>query len=490
MSSRPLLSVLILGLGCACRVGPDYAPPEVEVAERFGEGRDDLADAPVDAWWEGFDDPLLQALVEEAFAANHDVRASLERVRVARALRRVESSGYWPQVGVGAGYTWDRISEGNPRFGPAVEAGLFPRDIEYWDVGFDVAWELDVFGGTARGVEAATAELQAEELERGALMLSVAAEVAREYVELRANRERLRLFEGRVEDERARNAVLARQRDGGYVPATTVMRGRAAVLDLESRVPTLEAEVRAGEFRLAVLLGRRPDEGVPELADAGALPAAPAGVPLGLPSDLLRRRPDVLAAERRLAAATAQVGVATADYYPKFWLTGSPYLEARDFEDLFQSSSTGWKFGPAVEWNLFSAGRVDARVDAAEARRAEAGIAYEATVRRAFEEVESSLVRYGKATESLAHQGEAVALLRRNEAVQARRRDAGIATELERLDSRIDAAVARLALVDREELVWTQRVALHKALGGGWPSAERVAREAAARDTQVEGGDS
>jgi NodT family efflux transporter outer membrane factor (OMF) lipoprotein len=420
---------VLLPIACcgACRVGPDYTPPEPPVAERFDAAVDADAAEPVDAWWTSFGDPVLEACLEEAFAANHDLRASLERIRAARALRQVEASRLLPQVEAGAGYAWDRISENNSRFGPAVQQGFFPRNIDFWEVGFDVSWELDLFGGVARGVEAAAAELEAQEYERGARMLTVAAEVAREYVELPGWRARRELLGRQIAVQERRAAVLRQQSDAGLRPIGDALRADAALEDLRAQAPRMAAEERAGEVRLAVLLGRRPEDGVPELAEPRALPAALGRVPVGLPSSLLLRRPDVRAAERRLAARSAEIGVAEAERFPRFWLTGSPFVQAEDFDDLFRSSSSGWTFGPSLSWSLFDGGRAAARGAAAEALHAEASLEFEGTVNRVLQEVESSLVRYGRQAETLAH-----------------------------------------------------LVTLHKALGGGWAAAEQVAALAVA----------
>ena len=486
MRANPLLPCSLLVLLGSCTVGPDYEPPEVEVPATFDAAEGASDEPPIDAWWRSFEDPALTACVEEAFAANLDVRASLERIRAARAMRSMEASDYWPQVNAGAGYTVDRISGNNPRFGPAVQAGVFPRDIEYFDVGFDVAWELDVFGGTRRAVEASTARLEAEECRRGVLLLSVAAEVARNYFEVLGNRERLRLLSEQVAAQEERVAILEQRQGGGLIPADRILQARAQVRRLESRRPGLEAEVRAGTYRLAVLMGRRPEAGVPELDDGRPLPTGHTAVPIGLPSELLRRRPDVYAAERQLAAANADIGVATAELFPKFFLTGSPFLQAENFGDLFTSDSSGWLFGPSVSWNLFSAGRHRARIEAAEALEREAALEYEATVNRVLEEVESSLVRYGKDAESLRYLADAAAAQDRNAAIQDLRHGQGIVERLDALESRAQALDADQARLDQEVRLLTRLVALYKALGGGWYEAESVSLAAAGSGSEAE----
>jgi multidrug efflux system outer membrane protein len=472
---RSLPRLVWLAAIAGCRVGPDHAAPEPAVAERFDADVEADAAEPVDAWWTTLGDPALEACLEQAFAANHDLRASLERIRAARALRQVEASRLLPQVGVGAGYAWDRISENNPRFGPAVQQGFFPRNIDFWEVGFDVAWELDLFGGAARRVESAAAELEAQEYERGARMLTVAAEVAREVVELRGWRARRELLERQIAVEERRAAVLRQQSEAGLRPAGDALRGGAALEELRAQAPRMAAEERAGEYRLAVLLGRRPEEGVPELAQPRALPAALGRVPVGLPSSLLLRRPDVRAAERRLAARSAEIGVARAERFPRFWLTGSPFVQAEDFDDLFSSSSSGWTFGPSVSWNLFDGGRAAARGEAAEALHAQARIEFEGTVNRVLQEVESSLVRYGRQAEALAHLDEAARLEARRADLEAERHTRGITATLELVEAQAGALARERLRLDGQVELLTRLVTLHKALGGGWSAAEAAA---------------
>jgi multidrug efflux system outer membrane protein len=226
-------------------------------------------------------------------------------------------------------------------------------------------------------------------------------------------------------------------------------------------------------------MGRRPQAGVPELGEAAALPAARERVPVGLPSELLRRRPDVLAAERRLAAATADVGVAAADRFPRFFLTGSPYLQAESFADLFSSASTGWLFGPSLSWSLFSGGRTEALVEASEAWRAQALLEYEAVVSAVLEEAEGSLVRFGKDAEALRLLSAAAETAGRGARLRELRHERGIDERLAVLDARALWLDARRRSLDQEVLLLTRLVALHKALGGGWAAAEAAAIAAA-----------
>jgi len=473
--------LLLPGLLVGCRVGPDYVPPQAQPPPAFrnGGGAGDPGGLPEDAWWRTFSDPVLTSCVEEALRANHDLRASVERVRLARAMRRMDSSRFYPRVDGRVSYTVDRLSENNPRFQDAVRAGFFPRDVEYWNAGFDVTWELDVFGGTQRRVEGAVARIEGEQFRRRALMLSVAAEVARTYFELRGNQQRLGLVQDGVATGGARTRILQLKQQAGLLPGSRVRQSEAQVEQRRAMVPTLQAEIEAARYRLAVLMGRRPADPVAGLDEPGPLPVAEGRVPVGLPSELLLRRPDLLSVERQLAAATADIGVAKADFFPRFFLTGSPNLQSGDFTDLFSGASSAWTFGPSVQWKLFSGGRNQAQLEAARAQRAQVFIEYEATVNRVLQEVETALSRYGRAAVALCHLEAAGESLERDLEARTSREQSGLAGKLDVLEARAVWLDARLGQVDQAMVVLNHLVSLHKALGGGWQTAEALAAAAA-----------
>jgi NodT family efflux transporter outer membrane factor (OMF) lipoprotein len=468
-----LISCLLVG----CRVGPDHVVPETNPPATFADagGGGDSTRTPDDAWWRSFADPTLTACVEEALRANHDLRAAQERVRIARAMRRMDSSRFHPQVDGRVAYTVDRLSANNPRFQDAVEAGFFPRDVEYWNAGFDVTWELDVFGGTRRRVEGAVARIEEEQFRRRALMLSVAAEVARTYFELRGNQARLGLNREQVTTGEGRTRILQARQEAGLLPGSRVRQSEAQVEGQRAMAPGMEAEIEAARYRLAVLMGRRPTDRVPGLEEAAALPRAEGRVPVGLPSDLLLRRPDLLSVERQLAAATADIGVAKAQFFPRFFLTGSPNLQSGDFTDLFSGASSAWTFGPSVQWRLFAGGRNQAQLEAARARNAQVLIEYEATVNRVLQEVETSLSRYGRGAVALQHLARATASLQRDRDARALRAQSGLTGKLEVLEARTAWLNARTAEVTQRVVLLNHLVSLHKALGGGWESAEALA---------------
>ena len=332
-------------------------------------------------------------------------------------------------------------------------------------------WEIDVFGGTRRRVEGAVARIEEEAFQQLALMLSISAEVARNYFEIRGNQQKLAIIVAQIENEASRIQILQNQHRSGLIPASQIINSQVRKQELESLKPTIEADIKAGQYRLAVLMGRRPEAAIAGLDIIHPLPTSGGQVPVGLPSDLLRQRPDIRAAERKLAAATADVGVAKAEFFPRFFLTGSPGLQSGDFADLFSSSSTAWMFGPKVSWKLFSGNRNKAQLETSDARQTQASIEYEATVNKALEDVESNLVRYGNNAVSLRFAVEAMNTRRRDLEIQTIRHESGLTDALA-------VAASKAAWLDSKwnQLEWqvnllTRVVALYKSLGGGWADA-------------------
>jgi NodT family efflux transporter outer membrane factor (OMF) lipoprotein len=389
-------------------------------------------------------------------------------------MRRMESSRFWPDIDANLAYTVDRLSENNPRFQDAIRIGLFPRDVEYWDTGFDVNWEIDVFGGTRRRVEGAVARIEEEAYQQQALRITVAAEVARNYLEIVGNQQKLEILEAKIANEEKRIQVLQQKHRCGLIPEKQIFKNQSRKQEFQSLKPKLQADIQAGQYRLAVLMGRRPEKIVTDLKVNRPLPISEGQVPIGLPSDLLLRRPDILAAERKLAAATADIGAAKADFFPRFYLTGSPKLESGDFSDLFNSASTAWMFGPKVTWKIFSGARNKAQLETARAVREQTFIEYEIIVNKALEEVESSLTRYGKDAQSLHFVTAAMESKQKELDIQFMKHQTGLSDYIVVADSRREWLDAKWNRLGQQVVVLTRVVALFKSLGGGWSQAREI----------------
>ncbi len=463
---RVALGAVWLGLSACAAVGPDYTPVAPAVAAEWGAQQQatEIAAAPLERWWTAFEDPLLDSLVERACAANPELELAAARLAEARGALGVAQSARLPQIDLNAAYDRSRRSTENLGGGPFFGR----RENDLWDAGFDARWELDVFGGLRRGVEAALADAQALEEAQRAALVSVAAEVARNYVELRVLQQRLAtaLLRIDVQDETAQIVVL--RADAGVASDLDATRARALVASARSDQPGLEAQVQARIHRLGVLLGVEPSSLASELNAPAPIPLAKLSLAVAQPLEVLARRPDVRQAERACAAASARVGAAVAERYPRISLGAAFGWLANQSEDLLHSSAVAASLRPGVSLPLFDGGLRRAQVDAANAREEQALAAHRASVLGALEEVENALVSLGASSRTRASLREALGE-QRQAAQFARELYVGGVTDFLTV---LDAERERFALEDRflvsEGDVALQFVALAKALGGGW----------------------
>jgi len=459
--SRNLLPLLLAG----CAAGPDYRPPEVAAPEvwsaaesaRVSQGAADLA-----RWWRVLDDPTLDSLMERAAAANLDLAIATARVRQARAEAGFARGELLPEVDARASAGRQRVSENG------VLGALPDPESDLYSAGFDARWELDLFGRLRRRVEAADAEVEASVEDRRDVLVSLLAEVARAYVELRANQRLAAVVRENAASARTTVELTRTRLASGLASELDVARAEALLATTEARLPEVEGAARVAMHRLAVLLGLEPGALVAELEPVRPIPAAPERVLVGLPSELLARRPDVRAAERRLAAATARLGSAEAERYPSLSLSAAFGLESLSSGTLADAASRAWSIGPALRWPIFAGGRIEADVEGADARLEEARHRYDQAMLVALEDVENALVGYLRTWDqrrSLAS------------AAEAGRRSVRLADDLYRngLSDFLDVLDAERALYDaelelaRSEAAATLRVVtLYKVLGGGW----------------------
>jgi NodT family efflux transporter outer membrane factor (OMF) lipoprotein len=463
-TGRRLVWAALAAVTAGCTVGPDYRPPAVDVPAAWSAAPEQGAPAPSApmAWWQAFDDPVLDGLVERALRANLDVQGAQARLRAARASLGIAAGARWPAVDASGAARRERESANAPALDvPGATDNLF-------QAGFDAHWELDLFGGTRRAVEAVAADLGAAAEARNGAVLSLLAEVTRTYIALRAGQRQLALArDARADAEDAVGLARARYR-GGLAAELEVAQAEAQVAAIAAQIPPLETAQRAAAYRLAVLLGATPGTLDAELEVAAPIPSAPAGLPAGLPSDLLRRRPDLRRAERELAAATARIGVATADLYPRFSLLGGAGLASDSAGDFFDWGSRFWSVGPALRWPIFQGGRVRATIEVRDAQQQQALIAYRQALLTAFEEVENAIVAYTRERARRATLAEAT-LASRRAADLARGLYTGGLTDFRAvLDAQGRLYAAQTALAQSDAALATDLVALYKALGGGW----------------------
>ena len=470
MSRSVILAALLLG---ACTVGPDYAEPQMAVPASYLESPTG-GETNLDHWWQGFGDAQLTGLVERALTANLDIEMATARIREARALERVAGAGASPQVAAQASVNRQRISENAiplpPGAGSGSGVGIFGlpgEEFTTFRAGFDASWELDLFGRNRREREAAEARTGSAVWSRRDAQVSVAAEVAAAYLRLRTYQARQANAEAELARlQRFEQLVDARAR-GGLVTGQDLEQQKSERAAAAAAVPVLEAQARAEIHALGVLAGQSPDALAAELAPAAGLPSTPV-VPAGLPSELLRRRPDVRAAERDLAAATADIGVAVADLYPRFSLTAAPAMVSTALGSLLEWGSHSFSAGAALDWPIFDGGRRKANIEVQNARKEQAMIAYRRTVLVGLQDVEDSLSQLAGDLQKLAELEQAYAKASRAEEIARTRYRGGLVT----LSDVLVAQARRLSLeeqvIDTKGAIARDTVALVKALGGGW----------------------
>lgn len=486
VSSRVLsLATLALAAGTVvslsgCKVGPNYGgPPVVETPATFAAvpaakptdvtTTPALEEAKLGEWWKTLGDEQLSTLVDRAIASNLDLKLALSRVREARAARGAVAADWFPAVGSGASYSRSRSSSNTqPGFGAQQSSG----GVDNYNVGLDASWEIDFWGKTARAVEAIDAEIQQTvELRRDVLVL-VLAEVARSYIDLRGLQERLAVVNRAVGVQEESLKLTESRFKAGLVGELDVAQAKAQLEIRRSQVPGIRSGIDISINRLSVLLGKPPRALAEELTPAKSLPTAPTTVGVGLPSELLQRRPDIRAAERVLAARTARIGVATADLYPSFSITGALGLQSSQFGSWFDMGSRYWSVVPGVRWPVLDWGKIRSNIDVRNEQLAQSLISYEQTVLASFEDVEGSLLRLVSSQEQYA------ALWR---AVEASRRAVQLAQDLYQtgnVDFRTVLENQR-TLYDAEDQAvvshagsLTNLIALYKSLGGGWEQME------------------
>jgi outer membrane protein, multidrug efflux system len=485
-SSVWMIPTICLALwGCA--VGPNYKAPKVDAPDQFSEigsatqpttepaaGPSTQASTRPDyqSWWETLNDPELNCLIARAVQTNPDVLAATARIREARGERGVVTSGLFPQINATGSYTHTRDSQNLPGIselsGGSSGFQFSGLEADLWQAGFDATWEIDVFGGTRRAIESASANVQAAVWDRRDVLVSLLAEVAVNYIELRGSQRELQIAQGNLGSQQQTLDLTRRRAEGGLVPYLDVAQQEAQVATTAATIPTFEAQIRLAIHHLGVLLGESPGALSDELSVVAPIPVGPSSVPPGVPSELLRRRPDVRRAERQLAAATAQIGVAVADFFPQFSVTGAMGTASQQIKKLFDYTSRSYDIAPGVTWDIFDAGKVYSNVKVQNALQAEALQTYRKAVLQSFQDVDDSLVSFNREQVRLQALREAVVANQRAVDLSTELFEKGSADFLSVLDAQRSLFAAEDAMAQSEEQVSANLVSLYKALGGGW----------------------
>lgn len=465
ISLAPSLAAWILA---ACTtVGPDHEEPTIELPPAWHEASLPAASEESGPWWQRFGDPILDGLVERALDQGLDLREALARVEEARALRGVAGAQRLPSLDASLAYVRRGESDNSP-------FGAFVPDTSLYSMGLDAAWEVDLWGRVRRSVEAADADYAATVEDARAVAVTVAAETAFSYVDLRAFRSRLAIARRNVELQEQTLELVRGRFDAGLVGERDLAQALTILESTRARLPALEIGARSAENRLAVLTGVAPGTGTDEWSEERAIPVPPLAIAVGVPADLLRRRPDVRRAERDLAAQVARIGVAEAERYPQLTLSGNLGLESDDLSDLFESDSGVFGIGPSLRWNLFDGGARRGRVEAQDARAEGARVRWERAVLVALEETENALTRFAREQSRRASLGEAAVQARNAIELAQTQYVEGLTDFQAVLDSQRTLADLEDELAQSEASIATSAVALFKALGGGWEARPDV----------------
>ena len=468
-----IVSVLIQG----CMVGPNYNRPPVPQQNGWQTVKGAAPQQPDDVrWWRSLNDPQLVKYIEQAISGNQNIKEAEARVREARALRGVAAASLLPQVNGNALFNRSLTSDTAGIISELPKNLISQVNFEQnlFQAGFDASWEIDIFGGRRREVQAASARAQSSIENYRDVMVSVIAEIARNYVELRGAQRQLDIAEkNRGIQEETLSLVKIRQ-DSKITSDLEVEQAKAQLERTRGSIPPLEASIRGSAYRLAVLTGQPPNALLDDLLATSPIPNPPDIVPVGLPSDLLLRRPDLRRAENDLRAATEDIGASTADLYPRFYLTGYAEPQSAKFVDLFRANSFAWSVGPTISWPVFQGGRIRSNIAATEARRDEALARYRQAVLTAMEDVETSLVGY--AEHQVERERLALSVKSQSRAVElARKRfETGIRDFLTVLDAERQLRDVENSLALSETQVLVNLISLYKALGGGWQQTDDV----------------
>lgn len=458
------ISILLAVLVAGCKVGPNHAKPAAIVPEKWVEAPADPSTPPVPSipvvksadiskWWEVFNDPVLTSLIDRAVLANLDLAVADTRIRSARASRDIAESSLWPRVGVSAGYSRSRSRGG--------ESNLYRA-------GLDASWELDLFGGNRRAVEASEADLLATIEARRDTLITLTSEVALAYSDLRGFQKQLEVARRNLQTQLETASIVRQRFEAGFVSQLDAANAEAQAANTRARIPAIEGNLRRSIYSLSLLLARQPGELLAELSPERAIPLVPPEVPIGLPSDLLRRRPDIRLAEANIHSATARIGVAVAALYPRFNLGGSVGISGPDSRDLGRSNNATWSIGPSLSWNLFQGGAIAANIRAQEANADGTIAAYQQTVLTALSEVESALVNYEKEQIRHAALTDAATSSRLAFDLATKRYTEGVSDFLNVLQAQGSLFGSEDALAQSDRLVVQNLVTIYKSLGGGW----------------------
>ncbi len=483
----PLLC--LFAAGCVS-VGPDYTRPDspepglkgVADAKQQKQVEANLTKEKLADWWRVFEDPVMSQLIQEALKGNLDLRQARARVREARARMTISRAGLFPSLDSSALMQKSRkISTATPQ-----GEGVFTES-DYYSAGFDASWEIDIFGGTRRAVEAAQADIQAQQAALQSVWVSLAGEVAQTYVSIRSYQQRIKVALGNLRVQTETLEILESRLKAGLSDELHVQQARYNLESTRSAIPALKSGLERAFNTLAVLLGKMPGELQDRLKKSSPIPTAPFNVVLKIPAGTLRQRPDILLVERNLAAQTARIGEATAKLYPKFHLIGSIGLESLKAENLLSTDNRAWSILPRIDWPIFHAGSIRANIKMQSAKQEQMLAQYEKAVLQAAKEIRDALISFNQEHDRMAALGAAVEAAQAAMEIAAQKYRHGLLNFTDVLDAQRSLFAYDDNRIRSQEAITSNLISLYKALGGGWKPMQDTS-EAGAPDKEPKKG--
>ena len=447
------LSLLAFAALCGCAVGPDYQVPKPELPAQWLEAKGSEQTANLERWWTGLKDPQLDALIQRAESGSFDLKLALSRLRQSRAEHGIADLQWQPSLDASAGVT---------------RSGGARPPVNSFRTGLDANWELDIWGAARRGEEAAAAEVLAATEDVNAVRLALRAEVALQYLNLRNRQLQLDIAKRNVEAQQRSVEITRKRQQAGFIAGLDVANAEAQVANTDAQIPGFEKDIDQSCYTLATLLGVSPASLVAELKVAAPMPASTFEVPLELPASLLRRRPDIRRAEARLQGASARIGVATADLFPRLMLKGSVGLQSSEAAHLTDGASRFWSFGPSLSLPLFNRDAIRFNIEVRNAQEEQARLSYQSSVIGALSETESALSALRQELEHQRRLDKALVLIIKAEDLAKQLYANGQTDFLNVLSAQRSRFSAEAALASSRMNCASAWIAVHKALGGGW----------------------
>ena len=465
-----ITSALFLLMTACAAVGPDYKEPEIAVPDAWTNAviNEVNSNVSLEQWWTTFNDPILDSLLERARNANPELLIAVERIDEARAFSRIAGGDRYPDLNASASIDRSKTSEN-------LGGGLFTDNPQNtWSTGLSSSWEIDVFGRVKRTIEAAEADVGSSIEDYRDVMVSLYAQVAINYVNIRTLQQRIKFAQSNIKNQRDTLGIVQSRFDAGLVPKFDVAQSKYNLANTETLIPELIPFLESSLNQVAILIGQAPGSLDEELSPLAEIPVPTMDISIAPPAELLRQRPDIRQAERQVAAQSARIGVATAELYPTFSLSGALTLGATDFGDLGESDSVGWSLVPGVRWNLFSGGKVEGLIDVEESRTKQAVIRYEKIVLDALSEVETTMVAVNQERLRAKKLSEAVDASQESVDLVSTSYIAGLTGFQSLLDSQRSLFTQQDRLVESQGLAVINFINLNRALGGGWSQTDPV----------------